>query len=104
DQVRITAEATERNVKTDIRSEVAPPTILDSQGDDHTLRRRLSLDHAHTAPVGFIDTIRWQVAYQDIDRNEHTDQRRFSAGFPRMRVTDQDFQQEIYSADLQLTS
>ncbi len=104
DQVRITGDVTERNVKTNILSEVAPPTVTASKGDDHTLRRRISLDHVHSAPVGFVDSIKWQVAYQDIDRNEHTNQNRFSAGAPRLRVTDQDFGQEIYSADLQLTS
>jgi hemoglobin/transferrin/lactoferrin receptor protein len=104
DQVRITGDITERNVNTNIRSEVALPTITASKGDDHTLRRRISLDHVHSAPVGFVDSIKWQVAYQDIDRNEHSDQNRFSAGAPRLRVTDQDFGQEIYSVDLQLTS
>jgi hemoglobin/transferrin/lactoferrin receptor protein len=108
DQVRLTVEAVERNTDTDFRSDVGPVTgavVTASKANDHTVRRRVSVDHVHSAQVGFVDSIRWQVAYQDVDRNEHSDQSRLVGGTSqRLRVTDQDFGQEIYSVDLQLQS
>ena len=108
DKLRLTVEAVERDVNTDIRSELGAVTgavVTASKADDHTIRRRATVDHVHTAPIAFVDAITWRVSYQDVERNEHSDQSRLVGGTSRrLRVTDQDFKQQIVSLDTQLES
>ncbi|HEX2115702.1 MAG TPA: TonB-dependent hemoglobin/transferrin/lactoferrin family receptor [Alphaproteobacteria bacterium] len=110
DRLRFTGEFTERHTDTDIRSELGavagvPGTfVTDSKGDDYTRRRRLSLDHAHDAPIGFVDRVLVRASYQEVDRTEHSDQFRLVGASRRLRVTDQAFSQDITSFDLQLES
>jgi hemoglobin/transferrin/lactoferrin receptor protein len=110
DRLRLTGEYTERNVDTDIRSELgavagAPGTsVTESKGDDFTRRRRVSFDHTHDASMGFIDRVLWRASYQEVDREEHSEQRRLVGTSRRLRVTDQAFSQDITSLDLQLES
>lgn len=103
DRFRLTAEYADLDVRTDVRSSLTS-TILGQRADDNSKRRRVSLDHVHNAPIGFVDNIRWLVGYQEVDRREHTDEDRISAGQRRLRVTDQNFSQDILSGDLQLES
>jgi hemoglobin/transferrin/lactoferrin receptor protein len=110
DRLRFTGEFIDRRAETDIKSELgavagAPGTfVTDSKGDDLTRRRRFSLDHTHNAPIGFIDRVLWRTSYQQVDRDEHTDQQRLVGASRRLRVTDQAFSQDITSLDLQLES
>jgi len=104
DRIRFTIDATERRVKTDIRSEVVPPTVLKSQSTDDTLRTRFGFDGSHIVNGGFIDRVSWRIAYQSVDRDERVNQLRFSGGAQRLRATDQSFEQSIISGGVQLES
>lgn len=101
DRFRLIADVTARNVDTDIRSDRSA-TVIDSRGEDETLRGRLSLDHLHESRSALADRVRWIVSAQAVDRDEHSEQRRRSGLNNLLRVTDQSFKQEIYDVDLQL--
>lgn len=108
DRLRLTTEFTERDVQTQIRSELgavagAPGTfVTGSEGDDYTRRRRFTLDHRHDEAISFIDRATWRLSYQEVDRFEHTEQQRLVGASRRLRVTDQSFSQDITSFDFQL--
>lgn len=107
DRLRLIAEYTDRSVDTEIRSDVGPVAggeITDSKGEDFTRRRRFSFDHVHDGSIGFIDRVLWRASYQEVDREEYSEQSRFIAGTRRLRVTDQAFSQDVTSLDLQLES
>ncbi|QQP87844.1 TonB-dependent hemoglobin/transferrin/lactoferrin family receptor [Skermanella sp. TT6] len=103
DTLKLTGELRKAVTWTDIRSERSA-TVLDSLGRDTTDRYRLSLDHAHDAPIGFIDEVDWQLSWQRVGRSEDSTQRRLTAGQPRLRITDQEFEQDIWGLDVQLLS
>ncbi|EWY38017.1 sugar transporter [Skermanella stibiiresistens SB22] len=103
DTLKLTGEMRKAVTWTDIRSERSA-TVLDSLARDTTDRYRLSLDHQHDAPIGFIDQINWQLSWQRVSRSEDSTQRRLTAGQRRLRVTDQEFDQDIYGLDVQLMS
>ena len=108
DQLRFTTEFTERDVQTEIRSELGAVTgvpgafVTGSQGDDYTRRRRFTVDHRHDNSIGFVDRSTLRLSYQEVDRLEHTEQQRLVGASRRLRVTDQAFSQDIVSLDLQL--
>ncbi|MBP2228730.1 hemoglobin/transferrin/lactoferrin receptor protein [Azospirillum agricola] len=86
DRITITGEYFQRDTDTTLRNDVggaasyifsmAPPritrgTIAGSASDDEARRWRISLDHAHDAPVGFIDHIDWRAYATGFDRREN---------------------------------
>lgn len=85
DKVTVTGEYFHRDTETTLRNDVggsasyifsmAPMrmtrgAITDSTSDDETRRWRISIDHAHNAPIGFIDHIDWRLYATGYDRQE----------------------------------
>jgi hemoglobin/transferrin/lactoferrin receptor protein len=102
DTLKLIGEYRTLAVDTDIRSDVMPPTVLASSGHDVTTRRRIGLEHQHDGAIGFIDRMTLRLSYQEAERSEDSSQDRFSAGAPRLRLTNQRFEQSVAGLDLQL--
>jgi len=103
DKIRVTAEHLRRRTDTDLWSE-RTATVLNSVGQDITQRTRLSIDHVHSAPIGFIDRLEWRLYGTRVTRDEDTEQLRASGATRARRVTNLDFEQTIVGGDVQLTS
>ena len=118
DTLRLTGEFSGKTLKTDIRTDEsvtpgaggAPGTaVLASHGDDHTERKRVSLEYVHDAPVGFVDRIEARAYYTGLYRSETTQQYRssFSGAVPvynRFRDSDFQFKQDIAGGEVQMTT
>jgi len=108
DTIRLIADYAYANVDTEVLSERGVPSpgslITDSDNKDRNQRIRGTVEHTHAAPVGWVDRFAWRASYQTIDRLEHNDQARRVGAGNRLRVTDQNFLQDIVDADLQLNS
>jgi hemoglobin/transferrin/lactoferrin receptor protein len=102
-KLAVTGEYYTKSLGTNLLSEQSA-SVLASRGDDDTTRRRLSLDW--TSPVSFwmADAVKVKLYGTDLDRTEHSDQRRLSAGQQRERVSDFGFQQGILGGDLQFSA
>lgn len=85
DRVALTGEYFNRDTSTTLKNDVgtagsyifsmAPPRIArtavtDSVSDDEAKRWRITLDHAHNAPIGFIDGLEWRVYATGFERSE----------------------------------
>ena len=103
DQIRLTGEALRRRVDTELLNERSA-TVLDSEGLDHTERDRVTLDGTHGVGLGWLDRVSWRANWTEVRREELTEQQRLSAGSPRLRFTDLDFEQRVLSGSLQLES
>ncbi|WP_109122192.1 TonB-dependent hemoglobin/transferrin/lactoferrin family receptor [Azospirillum sp. TSO22-1] len=103
DKLRFTVESFQRRTETDLQSE-RTATVLSSLGDDNTKRLRLSVDHVHTAPIGFIDRLEWRLYTTRVTRDEDTEQLRRSGTTLSRRMTNLDFRQSIVGGDVQATS
>lgn len=103
DKLRFTVESLGRRVDTDLRSE-RTATVLDSVGEDRTKRLRLSIDHVHTAPIGFVDRLEWRLYTTRVTRDEDTEQLRRTGAITARRLSNFDFKQSIVGGDVQLTS
>lgn len=100
DRFGLTGEFFQRQYDTEIYSE-RTATYLDSDGDDHLNRYRLSLEHSHDEPVGFIDRIDWKAYFTQLDREE-VRRRQRTAG--QSEVYKQSNDQNVYGLDVQLAS
>ncbi|MBL8670526.1 MAG: TonB-dependent receptor, partial [Alphaproteobacteria bacterium] len=103
DRLKLTTEATQRNVRTELRNELSA-TVKDSRASDDTMRFRATIEHEHAAPLAFIDKASWRFSYTKLERQEHQTQLRLTTGQMRNRVTDLTFEQDVYSGDVQLKS
>ncbi|HYH38805.1 MAG TPA: TonB-dependent hemoglobin/transferrin/lactoferrin family receptor [Azospirillum sp.] len=103
DKLRFTVESYAKRVDTDVLSE-RTSTVLNSLGDDYTKRLRLSVDHVHTAPIGFIDRLEWRLYTTRVTRDEDTQQLRRSGTALARRMSNLDFRQSIVGGDVQMTS
>ncbi|HEY0836040.1 MAG TPA: TonB-dependent hemoglobin/transferrin/lactoferrin family receptor [Azospirillum sp.] len=103
DRIRVTAESLTRRVDTDLISE-RTATVLNSVGRDDTQRVRFSVDHVHSAPIGFVDRLEWRLYATRVTRDEDTEQLRASGANRLRRITNLDFEQQIVGGDVQLTS
>jgi hemoglobin/transferrin/lactoferrin receptor protein len=108
DTIRLIADYAYSNADTEILSDRGVPTpgttVLDSDNNDRNKRLRGSVEHVHAAPIGPIDQLTWRAGYQTLDRLEHSDQVRRVGATNRLRVTDQTFEQQIASGDLEFVS
>ena len=100
DTLKLTGEYRDSEVQTDIRSDLSA-IVTASLGDDKTVRRRFSAEYERAAPVGFVDRLSARAYYSEVERTENSDQRRISAGQPRLRATEQRFEQSITGGDVQ---
>jgi|AGTN01.3.fsa_nt_gi TonB-dependent heme/hemoglobin receptor family protein/TonB-dependent hemoglobin/transferrin/lactoferrin receptor family protein len=75
-------------------------TYPDVDGDDETKRWRLSLEHTHDAPVGFIDKLGWKLYYTKVDREEDRVRQRTSGYEDYLQTSEQD----IIGGDMQFNS
>ncbi|WP_431862128.1 TonB-dependent hemoglobin/transferrin/lactoferrin family receptor [Azospirillum sp.] len=103
DKLRFTVESFQRRTETDVLSE-RTATVLNSFGDDDTKRLRVSVDHVHTAPIGFVDRLEWRLYATRVTRGEDTEQLRRSGTTLSRRMTNLDFRQSIVGGDVQMTS
>jgi hemoglobin/transferrin/lactoferrin receptor protein len=108
DTVRLIGDYAYSNADTEVLSDRGVPTpgttVTDSDNGDRNRRYRLSAEHVHAAPLGPVDKLTWRVGYQTLDRLKHTDQTRTVGASRRLRVTDQNFLQDIVSGDIELVS
>ncbi|AWK85393.1 TonB-dependent hemoglobin/transferrin/lactoferrin family receptor [Azospirillum thermophilum] len=103
DRVRFTVESFDKKVETDVVSDRSA-TVLDSRGEDRTRRLRLSVDHTHTAPIGFIDQLQWRLFTTRVTRDEDTTQLRRSGTALARRISNFDYEQSIVGGEVQLSS
>lgn len=103
DRIRFTVESFDKRVNTDVVTDRSS-TVLDSQGQDRTRRLRASIDHTHTAPVGFIDRLQWKLYATRVTRDEDTTQLRRSGTVLSRRFTNLDYEQSIFGGEVQLSS
>lgn len=103
DRVRFTAESLRRTTDTDLWSE-RTSTVRSSVGEDVTRRLRFSVDHVHSAPIGFVDRLEWRLYATRVTRDEDTEQLRASGASRARRITNLDFEQKIVGGDVQLSS
>jgi len=103
DRITLTGEFFHRNLETDLRSD-RTATRTDSDSDDTTKRWRISLGHSHDAPVGFIDKIDWKVYYSRLERTDNRVRQGFTPLIQYRDEYDQTSEQNVFGADLQLTS
>lgn len=100
DRLKFTGEFLDKRVDTDLQTELSG-TVLDSQGEDTTKRTRVSVDYEIGLPFFLADSASFKAYYTKLDRNEHTDQLRVSGPDNVMRVSDNEFLQEIYGGEAQ---
>lgn len=103
DTVKMTGEFYASDLKTDLRTDLAA-SVLDSRDNTITQRARLSFEHEHTAPIGFMDSIKWKISYQDLNQWSNGDQLRLSRGQRVDRSTSYNFTQQVYNGDVQAES
>jgi hemoglobin/transferrin/lactoferrin receptor protein len=117
DTIRITGEAAEYFVKTELRSEqtntrpsgfIPGSNVLASTGRDTSLRLSVVADWTHDAPVGFVDSFRARLSASTAQRREQTAVYRAVYSGPvvpttpnRQRLSDFQFNQDLYILDLQ---
>ncbi len=102
-KLAITGEYYTKSLGTNLLSELSP-SILVSQGDDDTKRRRLSLDWTSPVQMWMADAVKMKLYGTDLDRTEHSDQRRLSGGQQRLRVSDFGFDQSILGGEIQFSA
>lgn len=76
-------------------------TVNTSYGTDETERTLLSMEYEHNTPIVIADRMTAKVFYTKVDRNEHTEQTLTDGITNYYRVSDLDFIQDIFGADLQ---
>lgn len=69
DRLALTGEFFHRNYETEMYGS-RTSTYVDVDGDDETRRGRLSLEHTHDAPIGFIDSLSWNLYYTKLKRED----------------------------------
>lgn len=111
DKISLTGEYLEREVFTDIRTNLGqvplspvPILVTESTGNDETRRYRVGFEHQHNDAIAFIDRFSWRFGYQEAYREEDTEEYRVRSGGNRLRETERQFEQDVLSADLQLNS
>jgi len=102
-QFTLTGEQTRKEVGTTLLTDLTA-TVRSSEGDDESVRRRLSLDWNAPVRVWFADAFKAKIYMTDVNREEITQQRRISAGQARYRFTDLDYEQTIYGGELQFAA
>ncbi len=120
DVFRITGEYRTSRLDTEIDTALSS-TVLASTSEDEFNRWRLSVEHEHSEPIGFIDSFLWRVGVQHLERHDHQEQYRVHTmagpftycdfGMPInvfaghcTVVSDYDFTQTILSAEAQFHS
>ncbi|MEQ8268555.1 MAG: TonB-dependent hemoglobin/transferrin/lactoferrin family receptor [Parvibaculum sp.] len=118
-QLKITGQYDEGTVDTTLLSDVGggvpssdvstpipfPPfyfaTVNSSFSSDDTERYTLSAAYSHETPIVIADRVNTKVFYTKLSRNEHTEQLLNDGTDDLYRVSDLDFMQEIWGADVQ---
>lgn len=76
-------------------------TVTGSQAEDDTQRTLLSAAYSHNTPFAIADNLEAKVFYTRVDRTEHTTQTLTDGLTNYYRVSDFEFEQDIFGADLQ---
>jgi hemoglobin/transferrin/lactoferrin receptor protein len=103
DRITFTGEYFQRSAITDLRTD-RTATRYDSDADDTSRRWRLSLGHVHDAPIGFIDKLDWKLYYTRQEREDNRTRKVLVTGVDHRDIYEQTSEQNIFGADLQLTS
>jgi hemoglobin/transferrin/lactoferrin receptor protein len=116
-QLKITGQFDQRNVSTDLLSEVGsgvpgsdasiipPPfifgTVTSSHAEDETKRTMVSAAYSQNTPLVIADNMDLKIFYTKLDRNEHTDEILTDTIDNFRRISDLGFEQTIWGTDLQ---
>ncbi|GMV61855.1 MAG: hypothetical protein AMXMBFR74_10240 [Parvibaculum sp.] len=76
-------------------------TVTGSRAEDDTQRTLLSAAYSHNTPFAIADNLEAKVFYTRVDRTEHTTQTLTDGLTNYYRVSDFEFEQDIFGADLQ---
>lgn len=76
-------------------------TVTGSQAEDDTQRTLVSAAYSHNTPFAIADNLEAKVFYTRVDRTEHTTQTLTDGVTDYYRVSDFEFEQDIFGADLQ---
>jgi hemoglobin/transferrin/lactoferrin receptor protein len=100
-------DQTDTNLLTDVGGAVPSTspfffsTVTGSQAEDDTQRTLLSAAYSHNTPFAIADNLEAKVFYTRVDRTEHTTQTLTDGLTNYYRVSDFEFEQDIFGADLQ---
>ena len=76
-------------------------TVTGSQAEDDTQRTLVSAAYSHNTPFAIADNLEAKAFYTRVDRTEHTTQTLADGLTDYYRVSDFEFEQDIFGADLQ---
>ena len=76
-------------------------TVTGSQAEDDTQRTLVSAAYSHNTPFAIADNLEAKAFYTRVDRTEHTTQTLTDGLTNYYRVSDFEFEQDIFGADLQ---
>lgn len=100
-------DQTDTNLLTDVGGAVPSTspfffsTVTGSQAEDDTQRTLLSAAYSHNTPFAIADNLEAKTFYTRVDRTEHTTQTLTDGLTNYYRVSDFEFEQDIFGADLQ---
>jgi len=76
-------------------------TVDSSRAKDETQRTLVSADYSHNTPFILADSLNAKLFYTRVDRTEQTTQILSDPAFDYYRVSNMEFEQDIFGADLQ---
>ena len=100
-------DQTDTNLLTDVGGAVPSTspfffsTVTGSQAEDDTQRTLVSAAYSHNTPFAIADNLEAKAFYTRVDRTEHTTQTLADGLTDYYRVSDFEFEQDIFGADLQ---
>ncbi|MET1081367.1 MAG: TonB-dependent hemoglobin/transferrin/lactoferrin family receptor [Pseudomonas sp.] len=98
DRLQLTYDRYQDDADTRLLSDYSTSaTVRTSDATDSTDRERLSLLHRFELGGPLADRAEWQLSYQDSQIRQQTEQQRFSAGRPRLRNRDSNYQEQLWS-------